>query len=308
MCEAQQRLSRLLGLVPFITANPGTQLEDLAAHFNVPVETIEDDLQLLFVSGRPGHMPDDLIDARWGPDGVFIDNAAEVDAPVRLSGAEASSLVVALDYLQAAHPDVAGIENLRAKLQSADRSAEPVVDVPAVPDDLRRALQSSSASGTPIVIDYYVTSRDELTRRVIRPHGLRLAGRWYLDAYCETSGGERTFSVDNIETAALADGAADIAPAPQKTEEPIDYRFGFASAAAWILDEFAFRDVEFDDAAGIAYGTITVLSQAWLDRQLLQWGRWIRSIDPVPGLANALGILKRVIEQGEAGEYTGGAR
>ena len=55
MCEARQRLSRLLGLVPFITAHPGARLEELASHFNVSVETIEDDLQLLFVSGRPGH-------------------------------------------------------------------------------------------------------------------------------------------------------------------------------------------------------------------------------------------------------------
>lgn len=308
MCEARQRLSRLLGLVPFITANPGTQLNDLADHFNVPVETIEDDLQLLFVSGRPGHMPDDLIDARWGPDGVFIDNAAEVDAPVRLSAAEAASLVVALDYLQAAHPDVTGIEDLRAKLQSADRTAEPLVEVPAVPGDLRRALQRSSASGTPIVIDYYVTSRDELTRRIIHPHGLRLAGRWYLDAYCETSGGDRTFNVDNIESAALADGADDIAPTPQKREDPVDYRFGFASSAAWILDEFAFRDIEYDDAQGCAYGTITVYSQAWLSRQLLQWGRWIRRIDPKPDLDETLGTLTRVVEHAEEDEYTGGAR
>lgn len=308
MCEARQRLSRLLGLVPFITAHPGARLEELASHFNVSVETIEDDLQLLFVSGRPGHMPDDLIDARWGPDGVYVDNAAEVAAPVRLSAAEAASLVVALDYLQAANPDVDGIEDLRAKLQSADRSTEPVVDVPTVPEDLRRALQSASASGTPIVIDYYVAARDELTRRVIRPHELRLAGRWYLDAFCETSGGERTFSVDNIESAALAEGDTEIVPTPQESQEPTDYRFGFASAAAWILDEFAFRDVQFDDSEGCAYGTITVFSEAWLDRQMLRWGRWIRSADPVPALSGSLGTLARVIEHAGQDEYTGGAR
>src|SRR5699024_3633030 len=57
--------------------------------------TLIDDLQLLFVTGRPGHMPDDLIDASWEGGQIFISNAEEVSVPVRLSAEEAGILVLA---------------------------------------------------------------------------------------------------------------------------------------------------------------------------------------------------------------------
>jgi proteasome accessory factor C len=34
--RAQDRLSRLLGLVPYLTRRPGTDLDEVAAHFGVP--------------------------------------------------------------------------------------------------------------------------------------------------------------------------------------------------------------------------------------------------------------------------------
>lgn len=296
MAEAPERLSRVLGLVPYASARPGVSLEALAEHFGVDVETITDDLQLIFVTGRPGHMPDDLIEAQWGPDGVYITNADEVSAPVRLSASEAASLVVALDYLQAANPDLDALPKLRDKIQSVGAEIPPIVDVPRVPDWLRRTLTGAEEADVPLVIDYYVPARDELTRRVIRPKGLRLAGRWYLDAYCETSGGDRTFRVDNIDAAAPAEGDIDSAPQPKAQDEPVDYRIELDSEAAWILDEYAFSDIVHDDEAAAASGTITVFSRDWLNRTLLSWGRWIRSIDPMPDVDDVTAQLHRIVE------------
>ncbi|RAE42663.1 WYL domain-containing protein, partial [Burkholderia multivorans] len=63
MSSARERLTRLLSLVPYLDAHPGADLEETAAYFGIDSATLIDDLELLFVTGRPGHMPDDLIDA-----------------------------------------------------------------------------------------------------------------------------------------------------------------------------------------------------------------------------------------------------
>ena len=49
-----------------------------------------DDLELLFVCGTPGHMPDELIDAEWEGGRVFLDNADTIARPLRLGVDEAA--------------------------------------------------------------------------------------------------------------------------------------------------------------------------------------------------------------------------
>ena len=45
---------------------------------------MEADLELLFVCGTPGHMPDDLIEAEWEGGRVFLGNADTIARPLRL--------------------------------------------------------------------------------------------------------------------------------------------------------------------------------------------------------------------------------
>ena len=206
--RAQDRLSRLLGLVPYLTRRPGTDLDEVAAHFGVSRAQIVDDLELLFVTGRPGHMPDDLIEAEWGSGAVYVGNADEVSVPVRLSAHEAGGLLLALEYLDSAHradPEV--LDSVRTKLRSAAGSLPgTAVDAapPRIPADLAATVSEAMRTDTALDIDYYVPARDELTRRTIRPQRLRLGRVWYLDAHCLTAGGDRSFAVDRIRSAAPA--------------------------------------------------------------------------------------------------------
>ena len=101
MSSARERLTRLLSLVPYLDAHPGADLEETAAYFGIDAATLIDDLELPFVTGRPGHMPDDLIDATWDGGKIFISNAEEVSVPVRLSAEEAGLLVLALELIDA---------------------------------------------------------------------------------------------------------------------------------------------------------------------------------------------------------------
>src|SRR5699024_7374860 len=164
--RAQDRLSRLLGLVPYLTRRPGTDLGEVAAHFGVSRAQIVDDLELLFVTGRPGHVPADLIEAEWGSGAVYVGNADEVSVPVRLSAHEAGGLLLALEYLDSAHradPEV--LDSVRTKLRSAAGSLPgTAVDAapPRIPADLAATVSEAMRTDTALDIDYYVPARDEL--------------------------------------------------------------------------------------------------------------------------------------------------
>lgn len=230
--RAHDRLSRLLGLVPYLTRRPGTDLADVAAHFDVTAEQIVDDLELLFVTGRPGHMPDDLIEAEWEGGRVYVGNADEVSVPVRLSPHEVGGLLLALDYLESAHEaDPTTIRAVRQKLQgAAGEGSGGILDIspPRLPEELAATVRAALREGTALHIRYYVPARDELTERTIRPLRLRLGRVWYLDAHCLTSGGDRSFAVDRIRAATPARGAA----VGSDTGRPGDSRTAPADAEA----------------------------------------------------------------------------
>lgn len=301
--RAHDRLSRLLGLVPYLTRRPGTDLADVAAHFDVTAEQIVDDLELLFVTGRPGHMPDDLIEAEWEGGRVYVGNADEVSVPVRLSPHEVGGLLLALDYLESAHEaDPTTIRSVREKLQGASgESSGGMLDIspPRLPEELAETVRAALREGTALDIRYYVPARDELTERTIRPLRLRLGRVWYLDAHCLTSGGDRSFAVDRIRAAipargTAADSGADrhvgsrTAPAvaPQSAAAG---RSGVSIAlrpeSAWLADEIdaaAAGGIRRDDEHGA--GTVSLelprVGRDWAVRLLSAHGGGVLAADP----------------------------
>ena len=81
--SATARLSRLLTMVPWLLARQGVDIDVAAAQFGVTREQLESDLELLFVCGTPGHLPDDLIEADWEDGHVYIGNADAISRPAR---------------------------------------------------------------------------------------------------------------------------------------------------------------------------------------------------------------------------------
>ena len=79
------------------------------------------DLELLFVCGTPGHLPDDLIEADWESGQVFLGNADAIARPLRLSVDEALALLAGLRTL-AELPGLDerdALESALAKLEAA---------------------------------------------------------------------------------------------------------------------------------------------------------------------------------------------
>ena len=308
MADASDRLARLLGLVPYLSRNPGTTIDTVASAFGVSRAQIVDDLELLFVTGRPGHMPDDLIEVNWEGDQIFVDNAEEVSVPVRLSAREARALFIALDYLaQIDGADYAVIRSVRAKVVEVanlgERGESVDLSVPTVPADLASAVRFAIDHGEGLSLDYYVASRDELTHRLITPQRLRLEGRWYLDAWCHTSGGPRTFAVGEIRSFAPAS-----VPQGQPHELRVDrgqagedgvvVDLTLAPNAAWLADDVEHLRADYDVAGpGSVKLRLRVFSRDWLTRLLLAHGTDVINVEPPHLAADAARIASQAARQ-----------
>src|SRR5882757_3916137 len=119
MSTAAERLTRLLAIVPYLLNRQGVPLATAARDAGISEAQLVKDLQLLFVCGLPGHLPDDLIEAEWESGQVFLGNADTIDRPLRLGLDEVAALLIGLRLL-AGLPgitDRAALEKAIAKLQ-----------------------------------------------------------------------------------------------------------------------------------------------------------------------------------------------
>lgn len=241
-------------------------------------------------------MPDDLIEATWEDGRIYIANADEVSVPVRLTADEITGLLLALDFL-AADPLRTGdaVDSARAKLRRAAPEAvsgeSAAVAPPAPPADVIAAVSEAVSAGTALAIEYYVPSRDELTARVVSPRALRLDGGWYLDAYCHSSQGERSFAVERIRSIAAAE-APSPPPAASRSADGESVELVFAPESAWVADELdAERDYDVD-GAGTVRARFRARSGEWLRSLLISHGRGVRSAAPAEAAAEAADVLE----------------
>ena len=79
--SATDRLSRLLAMVPFLARRQGIPLAEAAGALGITERALVKDLELLFVCGAPGHLPDDLIEAQWEDGHVYLSNVDAIARP-----------------------------------------------------------------------------------------------------------------------------------------------------------------------------------------------------------------------------------
>ena len=227
---ATDRLSRLLALVPYVLQRGEVATAELAAHFSVSEAQVVRDLELLFVCGTPGHMPDDLIEAEWEQGMVRIGNAEPISRPLRLSTDEVIALRLGLQLLH----DVPGPHDRATLTSAADKlsllgagvvggAGEPVTVLPQPgrEEDLEHTatVATALADKRRLHLRYLSAGRDELTERDVDPVRIvHFDGRTYLEAWCHRATGVRLFRLDRIVSARLLDVPVD--PHPQPDTDP----------------------------------------------------------------------------------------
>lgn len=229
---ANDRLTRLLALVPYLIARPGIPVDEAAADFGVTARQLRKDLELLWMCGLPGYGPGDLIDLSFEGETITVTFDAGMNKPLRLTGAEATALLVALRAL-ADTPGVADTDAVRralAKVEAAAGAARPagVVVGLAAPEaeataEVREIVRDALSRRRALRIRYYTASRDEITERVVDPMRVLLVeGRNYLEAWCRYASDVRLFRLDRIDDIEVLDEPA----APPPYAEPTDVSAG----------------------------------------------------------------------------------
>jgi proteasome accessory factor C len=225
---SQERLPRLLALVPYLIARPGIAVDEAAADFGVSAKQLRKDLELLWMCGLPGYGPGDLIDLSFEGDTISVNFDAGMNRPLRLTGSEATALLVALRTLLDA-PGVADADAVRravAKVEAAAGQAQPAgvavglgVREGATTTKAREVVQAALRGRRAVRMTYYTASKDEITERTVDPMRMLIVeGRSYLEAWCRRAEGVRLFRLDRIDDVTALDEPASPPPYAEQTD------------------------------------------------------------------------------------------
>ncbi|MDQ1570849.1 MAG: proteasome accessory factor [Actinomycetota bacterium] len=224
--QAQDKLTFLLSLVPYLMDHDRVSVTEVADHFGMKPEQIRDAVRLIGVSGIPGetasYQHEDLFDISWDDleinDQIVLTHRVAIDDSPRFSAREAAALIAGLQYLSALpeHADRAAIASLMAKLSRGASGAPSQLTVQATEtDDTLALIKDSVDAGVQLEFDY-LNSRGEHERRRVDPLRIEsLDADWYLRAWCHLREAVRTFRLDRISnpqitTQAITHGIDDV--------------------------------------------------------------------------------------------------
>jgi proteasome accessory factor C len=298
---AEHEVQRILALVPWVVAHPGTTKAELAQRFGISEAQLDDDLDLVLMIGVPPYSPGDYLDVDDADGRVTIRLADYFRRPLRLTPNEGLALLAAGRALLAVPgSDPAGpLATALDKLEAALDLPGLVVDVGEPP--FLSEVRAAVAHHERLDIDYWSAGRDEMARREIDPSVVFFAtGAWYVSAFCHRVGGERMFRVDRIRavraTGQHFDPPEDAEPGVVFNPRPDDpvVTLRLEPAAAWVPQSYPTQSVR-ERRDGRLDVDLVVSEEAWLDRLLLRLGSEAKVVAPKHRRATAAAAAARVL-------------
>ena len=280
---ATERMQRILAVLPWILANQGSTVDEIADRFGLERTALVKDLEFVFYNvGLHPFTPDVLAEVTIDDDRVRVHLGDYFRKPLRLSHSEALTLLAAGRALGAragTDPDgtlARAVDKLAAVLGDGAADAIDVALGEADPEVLATVRQGVDTSRS-LRIDYYSYGRDEHTERVVDPYRLvSREGHWYLQAYCHRAEGERLFRVDRIRRAETTDRSFEVPPgaldAGFDLEDSSRTVVVVAPAEAdWVARTYPSEEVDALDDGRLRI-VLPVSASAWLERLLLRLG------------------------------------
>ncbi|MEM9134374.1 MAG: WYL domain-containing protein [Actinomycetota bacterium] len=281
---APDRMRRVLAVVPWIVANPGRTVSEVAARFGLKDDELLADLNVVFMVGLPPYSPDALVDVQIDDEGrVSIELADFFSRPLRLTPDQAVALLASSDGLLSIPGTDPGGALARAlgKLEDAlGIKASEALDIHLgeAESGFLDELRSAVADGEQVRIVYYSYGRDDRSERVIAPWRVFAdAGSWYVQGWCSKADGERVFRVDRIEELERL-GTVGTHPAPG-TERVGVYNprpddpwvcLRLKPEASWVADYYPVEVLDRTDAHTEVKMVISAVP--WLERLLIRLG------------------------------------
>ena len=293
--NADERLRRLLALVPWVASQDGPTIEEVCARFDCTERELLADLDLLFVCGVHPFTPDTLIEVDVTDGRVWIRYADWFARPLRLTPAEGLALVAAGSALLSEPgtdpegPLARGLAKLAAVL-GVDPDEAVEIELGDAPAEVLATMREAAAARRRVEVDYYSYGKDRWSRRRIDPYRVfSQAGQWYVPAYSHDAGGERLFRVDRMRDPVVLDETFE-PPAEEPTsavyhprpDDPV-VTLALSPESRWVVEQYPMESV--DERADALVVTLRVSEQAWLERLLLRLGPRARVVEGAEGVA-----------------------
>jgi proteasome accessory factor C len=296
--HAQDKLTFLLSLVPYLIQQNQVSVHDAARHFGVSEQTIREAVLLIAVSGVPGtdsnYQHGDLFDIDWDAfdeNEIIITQLVAIDDSPRFSAREASALIAGLQYLQSLpeNVDSAAYSSLTAKLaRGASERPSQVIVSPAATNDSFARIGEALARGMQLEFDYR-DSRGQAEHRRVDP--LRLDSEnddWYLRAWCHSRQSVRTFRLDRIDALRVIDLAIEHRPADVPLSDSLFDTSGehttvvleFRPEALGLLGEFVPEGTRVTRAGEFSRASVRVAHFHGLTRLVAGLAGVARVVDP----------------------------
>jgi len=259
-----QRLARLIDLVPYITRHQGIALEDLANRFNISVSELEKDLWLLYCCGLPGQTPLELMEFSFEDGFVSVRNADELKHPRTLSKIELATLVMGLEVLSNNGHDLAKklLARLKEKLKSKLKIEQN--QITAYLKDIERAIQENRV----VRITYKGKMRDLIPFEIYFENS-----NGYLRAFCKLANARRTFNINRIDSFELLDSKE--LPPNEVPSISMVFKARLKIHKNGRAIREIFRATELGNEIEINY-----FSKEWLTREVLAFGGNVEALTP----------------------------
>jgi proteasome accessory factor C len=295
--RVEERLARMLVVVPYLIQHPGTTLDEASTLFDIPIAQLRRDLEMLFLAGLPPYGPGDLIDVDIDEEGgVWISMADHFARPLRLTRQEALAVYVRATELAATPgmPGAPALTSALAKLRAAlgsetlgDAAGIAGADAGSAPpflDQVRTAAQERQR----LLIAYAAASTGERTERRIDPEAVfASSGRWYVAAWDVDLDDERLWRVDRIDEVRPTgerfeprglEGAG--RPLYTPGAQDVRIRVRLRPEARWVAEYYVATD-PVEEENGSLVVTLPTGQVTWAARLLLRLGSDADVLDPV---------------------------
>jgi proteasome accessory factor C len=306
---AQDRLGRLLAIVPWVAANDGPAIDEVCRRFGVTERELLADLDLLFMCGVYPFTPDVLIEVDIAEGRVWIRFADWFRRPLRLTAPEGLALMgagSALLRMPGADQDGALARALTKLATVLGVGAEDAVEVElgAVTPGILEVVRAATSAHRRLELDYYSFGRDDRATRIVEPWRVFNAhGNWYLSGWCQQAEGERLFRIDRVSRAEAQDETFE--PPPTGTAAPVISVYhpnpsdpilvlDLAPDAHWIAEHYPNEGVSEQDDHRLRV-TLRISERAWLERLLLRAGTHAVVVEGDPDVGPA--VARRLLDR-----------
>jgi predicted DNA-binding transcriptional regulator YafY len=298
------RINRLLAMLPWVIANPGSSVDEVCERFGYRRSDLIKDLNTVFVCGLPGYGPGDLMDASIDDDEIVVEMADYFSRPLRLTAPEALGILASGKAVQSAGSGGDALDRAIQKLEGMllpEGADAVVVDIPEPP--LVGELRTAATEGSVMQIDHTSVASGAARIRDIEPWAVfTTLGNWYVSGFCRSADAERVFRIDRIRT--VTPTGERFTPNPTPHDASIRYTPGdddvhvtirLFGDARWVADYYPVDVI--DDGPEMMTIQMSVGDAAVAARLLIRLGSTAEVVEGSKAANAAADLRARILER-----------